>query len=359
MIDVKLQSVLRRVYDCDVPARSDLEYLLVLEEPSKVAQLFAFADAVRKEHVGDGILLRGIIEFSNYCRNTCLYCGLNRDNSHLGRYRLSKPQILQRVEELVRCGIKTVVLQSGEDDTLDPSWFEQLIKEITSQFDIAVTLSVGQKSRRQYELWKLAGADRYLLKIETTDPELYAYLHPGMSFDNHLRCTYDLQAIGYQTGSGNIVGLKGQTIATLAEDILFFRERDFDMLSVGPFIPNRNTALGSRPLGDLDLTLRCIAVTRIVTRNTHIPANTAVASLAGRNGTIAALRAGANVVMPNFTPGPYKSLYEIYPGKKCLSPKTSISQIEKIAGELTRYIDYTRGDSLKRKKEQATAMAQS
>ena len=358
MNDVALQSVLRRVYDSDVPARSDIEYLLALKEPSEVAELYAFADAVRKEHVGDGILLRGIIEFSNHCRNTCLYCGLNRDNDHLERYRLSRHQILQRVEELVRCGIKTVVLQSGEEDALDPSWFEQLIEEITSGFDIAVTLSVGQKSRRQYELWKRAGADRYLLKIETTDPELYASLHPGMSFDNHLRCTCDLQAIGYQAGSGNIVGLKGQTIATLAGDILFFRERDFDMLSIGPFIPNRNTALGSRPLGDLGLTLRSIAVTRIVTRNAHMPANTAIASLAGRDGTIAALRAGANVVMPNFTPEAYRNLYEIYPGKKCVSPKTSISQIEKIAGELTRYIDYTRGDSLKRKKEQAAAMAQ-
>ena len=358
MIDEKLQSVLRRAYDSDVPARSDLEYLLALEEPSKVAQLFAFADAVRKEHIGDGILLRGIIEFSNHCRNTCLYCGLNRDNSHLERYRLSGRQILQRVEELVRSGIKTVVLQSGEDDSLDPSWFEQLIEEITSKFDIAVTLSVGQKSRRQYELWKRAGANRYLLKIETTDLGLYASLHPGMSFDNHLMCTCDLQAIGYQTGSGSIVGLKGQTIATLAGDILFFRERDFDMISVGPFISNRNTALGRRPLGDLGLTLRCIAVTRIVTKNTHIPANTAIASLAGRDGTIAALRAGANVVMPNFTPEAYKNLYEIYPGKKCISPKESISQIEKIASELTRYVDYSRGDSLKRKKEQVTAMAQ-
>jgi len=358
MIDVKLQSVLRRVYDSDVPARSDLEYLLALKDPSEVAQLYAFADFVRKEHVGDGILLRGIIEFANHCRNTCLYCGLNRDNSHLERYRLSGRQILQGVEELVCSGIKTVVLQSGEDDALDPSWFEQLIEEITSKFDIAVTLSVGQKSRRQYELWKRAGANRYLLKIETTDPELYASLHPGMSFDNHLRCTYDLQAIGYQTGSGSIVGLKGQTIATLAEDILFFRERDFDMLSVGPFIPNRNTALGRRQAGDLGLTLRCIAVTRIVTKNTHMPANTAIASLAGRDGTIAALRAGANVVMPNFTTEAYKNLYELYPGKKCINPKESVNQVEKIAAELTRYVDYSRGDSLKRKKEQATSMAQ-
>lgn len=357
MIDVTLQSVLRRVYDSDVPARSDLEYLLALKEPSEVAQLYAFADAVRKEYVGDGILLRGIIEFSNHCRNTCQYCGLNRDNSHLERYRLGRRQILERVEELVRCGIKTVVLQSGEDDALDPSWFEQLIDEITSKFDIAVTLSVGQKSRRQYELWKHAGANRYLLKIETTDTGLYASLHPGMSFDNHLRCICDLQAIGYQTGSGNIIGLKGQKIATLAGDILFFKKRDFDMLSVGPFIPNRNTVLGGQPLGDLGLTLRCIAVTRIVTKNTHIPANTAIASLAGRDGTIEALRAGANVVMPNFTPGHYKNLYEIYPGKKCVSPETSISQIQKIANELSRYVDYTRGDSLKRKKEQAAAMA--
>jgi len=357
MIDVKLQSILRRVYESDVPARRDLEYLLALEEPAEVAELYAFADAVRKEHVGDGILLRGIIEFANHCRNTCLYCGLNRDNIHLERYRLSGGQILECVEEIVRCGIKTVVLQSGEDDALDSYWFEHLIEKITSQFDIAVTLSVGQKSRRQYEFWKRAGASRYLLKIETTDPELYASLHPGMSFDNHLKCKYDLQALGYQTGSGNIVGLKGQTIAILAEDILFFRERDFDMLSVGPFIPNLNTALGSLPMGDIGLTLRCLAVTRIVTRNTHIPANTAVASHAGRDGTIAALRAGANVVMPNFTLEAYKNLYEIYPGKKCVSPEKRIRVIENVAGELTRYVDYSRGDSLKCNKEQATAMA--
>ena len=216
--------VLGKLYAGGIPDRNDIEYLLGLEDQEEIAVLFDFADRVRHEFVGDGILLRAIVEFSNHCRNTCSYCGLNKFNKTLQRYRLTKDQIIASVEKIVSAGIKTVVLQSGEDEKLDPTWLKEVIEQIKKNFNIAVTLSVGQWSCADYWLWKQAGADRYLLKIETTNKSLYQTLHPQMSFENRLECLRNLKALGYQNGSGCIVGLKGQTIQTLAEDILFFKK---------------------------------------------------------------------------------------------------------------------------------------
>jgi biotin synthase len=344
-----LQTVLERIYDADIPARVDVEEVLHLDDERDLAGLFAFAADVRREFVGDGVLLRGIIEFSNICRNTCLYCGLNRHNHRLGRYRLTSDQVLAAVENIAAAGLKTVVLQSGEEDNLDTAWLGRLIEEIRSGWDMAITLSVGERPRREYQLWKDAGADRYLLKMETTDPTLYQTLHPGMSFDNRLRCLRDLAELGYQQGSGNLVGLPGQTVEMLANDILFFQQGDFDMISVGPLIPHPQTALADMPPGDLRMTLKVMALTRIVSRNAHIPANTAIGSLHGRDERPKALAAGANVIMPNFTPEPVKPLYEIYPGKigRDLSAEKSLADIERMVAASGRWIDYSRGDSLK------------
>jgi len=360
MTDVPLQTVLERIFEADVPARDDVEAVLRLDDDRDLARLFAFADDVRREFVGDGVLLRGIIEFSNVCRNTCLYCGLNRYNHQLQRYRLTDAQILAAVENIASAGLKTVVLQSGEEDNLDAAWLEQTIERIKSGWDLAITLSVGERRRGEYQLWKDAGADRYLLKMETADPTLYASLHPGMSFDNRLRCLRALAELGYQRGSGNLVGLKGQTVETLVEDILFFKQGDFDMISVGPLIPHPQTALADLPAGDLRMTLKVMALTRIVSRNAHIPANTAIGSLHGRDERPKALAAGANVIMPNFTPDPVKPLYEIYPGKvgRDLSVPQSLASIERMVAAAGRWIDYSRGDSLKATSHAGSADAQ-
>jgi biotin synthase len=343
------KDVLDRVYAAESPDTADIEYLLALEDNDETAKLFEYADQVRHNSVGDEILLRAIVEFSNICRNTCFYCGLNKNNSNLQRYRLSREEIITAAENIASCGIKTVVLQSGEDDELDVAWLKKIIEDIKAGFNLSITLCVGERSFEDYKIWKLAGADRYLLKIETTNKELYQSLHPGMSFERRLKCLSELKSLGYQTGSGNIVGLKGQTLRSLAEDILFFKNEDFDMIGIGPFIPHGGTPLRNEPAGNLNLTLKTIAITRIVTKNAHLPASTAVGSIGTDDARIFALKAGANVIMPNFTPQPYKKLYEIYPGKRCIDeqPKDCISCLNMMATAINRTIAYSRGDSLK------------
>jgi biotin synthase len=240
-----------------------------------------------------------------------------------------------------------VVLQSGEESGLDAHWLKDIISEIKLRFDSAITLSVGERRQKDYKIWKEAGADRYLLKIETSDKRLYQSLHPGMSFKERVNCLRGLKKLGYQVGSGNIIGLKGQTLATIAEDILFFKNEEFDMLGIGPFIPHPMTPLSAEVKGDLKLTLKTVALTRIVTRYAHLPATTALGSLKD-DYRAQALCAGANVLMPNFTPQPYRRLYEIYPGKRCIDePSGSCgSCMELMAASIGRTIDYSRGDAL-------------
>jgi len=343
------QALLEKVFAAAMPQRRDVEAILRFEDDRHVAQLLDFADRVRRQYVGDGVLLRGIIEFSNICRNTCAYCGLHRGNKQLRRYRLSDSEILAAAERIGEAGIKTVVLQSGEEDDLDADWLKQIIETIKVRFGAAVTLSVGERSRDEYALWKQAGADRYLLKIETNDRPLYQRLHPGMSFENRTRCLQDLAELGYQTGSGDLVGLPGQSIECLAEDILFFKTGNFDMLSVSPFIPHAQTPLAEAPTGDLQMTLKMIALARIVSRDAHIPASTAIGSLHGCDERPKALAAGANVVMPNFTPQRFKSLYEIYPDKAgCdASPRENVLAVQRMVTMMGRHVDLARGDSLK------------
>lgn len=343
------QAVLERVFAAERPRHGDIETLLRLDNERDTALLFDFAEAIRQRFMGDGVLLRGIIEFSSFCRNACAYCGLSRTNTQLHRYRLTDAEILAAAENICEAGIKTIVLQSGEEDNLDADWLSQMIAEVKARFDVAITLSVGERSRDEYALWRRAGADRYLLKMETSDVALYKELHPGMSFANRMECLRHLAELGYQAGTGNLVGLKGQTVESLAEDILFFKKGDFDMLSVSPFIPHAQTPLAAEPTGDLGMTLKVTALTRIVSRNAHIPATTAIGSLAGRDERPKALMAGANVLMPNFTPAPYRKQYEIYPNKRCVDENAGACPacMGTMVAALGRRIDYGRGDSLK------------
>ncbi|MBN1975735.1 MAG: [FeFe] hydrogenase H-cluster radical SAM maturase HydE [Sedimentisphaerales bacterium] len=346
-----LHTVIDRVFSADLPDCADIEYLLSLEHDREITVLFDCADMVRKEFVGDEILLRGLVEFSNYCRNTCFYCGLNKNNKQLQRYRLTDDQIMSAVKEIADAKIKTVVLQSGEDDDLDAFWLKKLIEQIKTNFDIAVTLSVGERSYEDYKLWRQAGVDRYLLKIETTDRELYQSLHSQRSFENRLKCSRNLKKLDYQNGSGCLVGLKGQTIKSLAEDIIFFKKENFEMIGIGLFIPHASTPLKNEPLGNLKLALKVIAITRIVTKDANMPATTAIGSIGKNDNRILALKAGANVLMPNFTPLPYRKLYEIYPGKRCVFEQSDerIEYIESMAESINRTINYSRGDLIKHK----------
>lgn len=334
-------------------SRAALEDLILTEDPRALADLFARADRIRREEMGEGILLRGLVEFSNRCDNTCHYCGLRGGNASLERYRLTRDEIMKAASEIVSYGIRTIVLQSGEDAAQDAAWIADIVREIKERSRLAVTLSVGERPRSDYALWKKAGADRYLLKIETSDPALYASLHDGRSIATRLACLADLRELGYQVGSGSMVGLPGQTAASIAGDILFFAERDFDMIGIGPFIPHAETPLARARVGEAALVLKATALTRIVTRNAHMPATTALGSIgaAGEDRRLDGLRCGANVLMPNFTPALYRSLYEIYPGKRCLDEKSGacVGCLEKKAASIGRTIDRSRGDSRKRR----------
>jgi len=347
----KVKELLQKVYTSDLPDQDDLEYLLGVDNQQESNCIFDFADSVRKRFCGEGILLRGIVEFSNYCFRQCYYCGLNASNLELTRYRLSQEEILASVKLLADSGIKTVVLQSGEDTEITVAWMAELIIKIKKDFDIAITLSSGERSESDYKKWFACGAERYLLKIETSDEKLYASMHKGMSFDNRLKCLKILRRLGYQVGSGSMIGIPGQTLKHIARDIIFFKSEDFDMLGIGPFIPAADTEFAKAARGEAQLVLKALALTRIVTRDTHLPATTALGSLE-RDFRPEGLKAGANVLMPNFTPLAYRKLYSIYPGKRCLteSPGTCNPCMEQMASSIGRSIDYAQGDSLKQKR---------
>ena len=293
------------------------ELVKILSNNALDEKLFSVADQVRKEHVGDEVHLRGLIEFSNICKCSCKYCGLRKDNSVLERYRLSDKEIIDFAQKASEYGYKTVVLQSGEDSYFSVEKMCKIIQEIKN-FDLAITLSIGEKTYKEYEAYRKAGADRYLIRIETTDQKLYEQMHPNMSFENRIRCLKDLKTLGYEVGSGCLVGLPNQTIESLADDILFFKEIDADMIGIGPFIPNPNTPLNKEHGGSFELALKVMALTRILMPTINIPATTAMETL-NPNGRIIALQSGANVVMPNVTEGDYRRKYEIYPGKICIN----------------------------------------
>lgn len=281
------------------------------------SELFAAADRVRANYVGDDVHLRGLIEFSNICKQNCLYCGLRRDNRNVNRYRLSPEQIIDFARKAKSYGYRTVVLQSGEDESFDVATMQRIIREIKAM-DMALTLSLGEKTKEEYAAYRAAGADRYLLRIETTDKQLYEKLDPGMSFDNRKRCLRDLKELGFEVGTGCMVGLPGQTLESLADDILFFKEIDADMIGIGPFIPNADTPLSEEKGGTFTLSLKVMAITRLLLPDINIPATTAMESL-DPNGRVIALRSGANVVMPNVTEGDYRKWYALYPGKICIN----------------------------------------
>ncbi|ABB16006.1 [FeFe] hydrogenase H-cluster radical SAM maturase HydE [Carboxydothermus hydrogenoformans] len=280
-------------------------------------KLYALADSIRAREKGDVVYLRGIIEFSNYCRRNCLYCGLRRDNTKLGRYRMSPEEIIKRAKEVAALGIKTVVLQSGEDPYYKLKDLVGIVSRI-KELGVYVTLSIGELSTHAYRELKKAGADRYLLRHETANRKLYEVLHPDGSFFNRVRCLYALKDLGYEVGAGNMVGLPGQTDDMLWEDLLFMEKLQPEMVGIGPFIPHPDTPLAKEKGGTLEQTLTMIALTRIILPKANIPATTALGTI-HPEGRELGLKVGANVVMPNMTPQPYRPLYQLYPGKICVN----------------------------------------
>ena len=291
------------------------EILTLLQNESINESLFKVADEIREKYLGNIVHLRGLIEFTNICKRNCMYCGLRRDNKNLKRYRLTEDEILNFAKKSVEYGYKTIVLQGGEDDYFTTERMINIVKKI-KKLNVALTLSLGEKTYEEYKAFKNAGADRYLIRIETTDKSLYEHMDPGMNFEERLQCLKNLGNLGYEVGSGTLIGLPGQTLESIAKDILFFKKINADMIGIGPFIPNEDTPLKNAQGGTLTLALKVMAITRLLLPDINIPATTAMESLAP-NGRIKALQSGANVVMPNVTEGEYRKLYALYPGKIC------------------------------------------
>ncbi|MHC4231972.1 MAG: [FeFe] hydrogenase H-cluster radical SAM maturase HydE [Planctomycetota bacterium] len=301
-------------------------------DEQKLKQLWDKADAVRKANVGDAVHLRGLIEVSNYCVRQCTYCGLAADNKDMTRYRMNADEIFACAQEAASYGYGTVVMQAGEDYGIESQWLADIVKRIKDNLPLAVTLSMGERPFEDLQHWRSAGADRYLLRFETSDTKLYKLIHPPLprQTTDRFEILHHLKQLGYETGSGVMIGIPGQTFTTLAKDIHTFRKYDMDMVGVGPYIANPLTPLEQNGLNHEIaakdqvkntemMTYKVIALTRLVCPESNIPSTTALATINKKSGRELGLSRGANVVMPNVTPVEYRTKYEIYPGKACLN----------------------------------------
>ena len=302
----------------------------------------------RKAVYGSAVYIRGLIEFTNYCKNNCLYCGI-RAEAKADRYRLSPEDILACCREGRALGFRTFVLQGGEDPYFTPERIAELVRAIKAEFpDCAVTLSIGEHPREVYALWKAAGADRYLLRHETADPAHYALLHPAaMSFDNRMRCLGDLRSLGYQVGCGMMIGSPFQTPETLAADLAFIRDFRPQMVGMGPFIPARGTPFGGEPAGTLEETLLLLSLVRILLPEVLLPATTALGTIHPR-GRELGLLAGANVLMPNLSPVSVRKKYALYDNKICTGDEAAqcLNCLRARVRSAGCEIEIGRGDSL-------------
>jgi biotin synthase len=302
-------------------------------DPVVLQRLWTRADAVRASHVGDQVHLRGLIEISNHCIRHCLYCGIRACSAgQLTRYRLTADEILACAHKAKQLGYGTVVMQSGEDPGLTRDFIADVIRAIKAETGLAITLSLGERSDEELGAWKAAGADRFLLRFETSDPDLYRRIHPSLpgTLSDRVAQLRRMREMGYEIGSGVMVGIPGQTWDTLAGDIELFRDLDIDMIGIGPFLPSPRTPLGGdaaerfradddRQVPNSELaTLKVVALTRLVCPEANLPSTTALATIDPASGRELGLVRGANIVMPNVTPPEYRVLYEIYPGKACI-----------------------------------------
>lgn len=293
----------------------DIEYLLTTSDPVAVARLKEEACRVRDEVYGRKVFMRGLIEISNHCRNNCLYCGIRREAT-CRRYRLTKEQILGCCRTGHGLGFRTFVLQGGEDAWFTDEVVCDIVESIKKEFaDCAVTLSLGERGRESFRRLREAGADRYLLRHETADAAHYARLHPAeMSFEHRMQCLHDLRDLGYQVGAGFMVGSPGQTVETLKKDLAFIEDFKPEMVGIGPFIPAAGTPFENERAGSVEVTLRLLAMIRVMHPRVLLPATSALGTMHPQ-GREQAIAAGANVVMPNLSPQDTRVLYSIYNNK--------------------------------------------
>ena len=310
--------------------RAEILSWLYEDDPDKLGNLWQAADLVRRENVGDDVHLRGLIEIGNYCARRCAYCGINAGNHKITRYRMTIDEIFSSARLAVHFGYGSVVLQAGEDYGFSRGNIDEIISNIKSESSLAITLSLGERKIDELKAWKKAGADRYLLRFETSNSDLFHKVHPPIA--NHpggsrIAILQELRDLGYELGSGVLIGIPGQSYEDLANDIELFRALDLDMIGVGPFIPHPDTPLGNTVLNTISpdqvpnselMTYKVVALARLVCPRANIPSTTALATLNIDEGRELGLQRGANILMPNLTPPKYRRLYEIYPGKACI-----------------------------------------
>ena len=289
---------------------------LIREGAEHKDKLFALAQRAAQQSFGCNIFVRGLIEFTNYCKNNCYYCGIRRSNKNAARYRLTRDEILECCRAGYALGFRTFVLQGGEDYTYSDEDIAAIVRAIKQQHpDCAVTLSIGERSRETYKLWKEAGADRYLLRHETADFAHYAKLHPTeLSAGNRQSCLYTLKELGYQAGAGFMVGSPYQTAENLADDLMFLQKLRPQMIGIGPFIPHHDTPFKDEPAGSVELTLVLLAILRLLFPHVLLPATTALGTLCP-GGRVLGIKAGANVIMPNLSPQNVRGKYLLYDNK--------------------------------------------
>lgn len=335
------------------------------KDPEKIHELIESADRLRGQTVGNAVHFRGLIELSSWCRRNCLYCGIRAFRTDLVRYRMTKEEVLECAKTAFDFGYGTVVIQAAEDPGISESFISEIIQEIKERYSLAVTLSLGERKESEWIRWKEAGADRYLLRFETSNQKLYEAIHPKAPdtiYPNRFALLRKLREIGYEVGSGVMIGIPGQNMSDLARDIELFHELDLDMIGCGPFLAHPATPLGSLtgdPVKDAeirskyhlpeaeeqvessnDMAFKVIALTRLVCPKANIPSTTAVATIDGKKGRVSGLSSGANVIMPNLTPTRYRALYEIYPNKAATfetakqTHQTAMEQIESIGRTL-------------------------
>lgn len=313
-----------KLYNSEKLDKNEYVQLISGRDDKSAEYLFSLARQIKEKYYGKDVYIRGLIEFTNYCKNDCYYCGIRRSNTNADRYRLSEEEILECCKEGYELGFRTFVLQGGEDGFFTDDKICSIVSHIKSDYpDCAITLSIGEKSRESYQKFYDAGADRYLLRHETADPGHYAMLHPQeLSAKNRQRCLRDLKEIGYQVGTGFMVGSPYQTPEHLAEDMQFLRELQPHMVGIGPFVPHHDTPFADKTGGTVELTLFMIGLIRLTLPKALIPATTALGTI-DYTGREKGIMAGANVVMPNLSPVSVRKKYMLYDNKICTGDESA------------------------------------
>jgi biotin synthase len=327
---------------------SDEELLMLLDgmDEDSTEYLHQRADEKRKENYGNKVFMRGLIEFTSFCKNDCNYCGIRKSNKDAERYRLDKETILECCQVGYDLGYRTFVMQGGEDPKFKPEDVVDIIKAVKAGFpDCALTVSFGEHPYEVFKMFKDAGADRYLLRHETNTRELYEALHPDMSYDERIRCLYDLKDIGFQVGAGFMVGLPNQTNEDFVRDLRFLKELGPHMVGIGPFIPHKDTPLKGESAGELEETCKLLSLVRLLLPKVLLPATTALGSISPL-GREQGLKAGANVVMPNLSPTDVRDKYLLYDGKICTGDEAAHCRgcIEGRIEKAGYKVDMSRGD---------------